>query len=281
MLMLVSLHKCEESGQCGRMRNLSDLPSSASMFLIGIVSRCYYWVFALLMDPLDIYNRFLRKETWPQFEPSVMWFWIVLSLSIVWTAILTFHELRMRTEPHSGNEADLRGDFLEFLRRSMLPAFAAAHNFAVFFAMIEAKKHQDFDEKREAMSSIIVRCSPSMVPLLDAVDKQYASIFSLAELERIFLSAYENYNSAAINLQYMTVRFSPEVEADKTKFELKRDSFVAQNKKMREQIESMGKAGKFKILKTGNNGPFFGSQFSQYHLIAKYQRDAAELGSEQ
>lgn len=57
-------------------------------------------MFALLLDPLDFYNRFKPPE-WPTYDVSVEAFLYVLVGLIVWTSILTFHDLNKRT--HQGH----------------------------------------------------------------------------------------------------------------------------------------------------------------------------------
>lgn len=66
------------------------------LFLRGVLSRSYYWLFALLLDPTDAYNRF-RPADWPRYDVSLEAFFAVLAGLILWTALLTFHDLRVRT----------------------------------------------------------------------------------------------------------------------------------------------------------------------------------------
>lgn len=258
------------------MLEISNLTVSMSMFATGVLSRCYYWGFALLLDPFDFYRR-IRLPGWPSWEFSPMTIICVFIALVGWTALLTYHELRMRVAPYSANEEDLRDEFLEFLRRSMLPAFVSAHNLAVFFAMRGKWSISESAEQRDYASCTIVRCSPSMIPLLTVVEKQYASVFSLVELERIFTAAYLNYNFAARNLQEACSRFEPNGADETRNFEIKRNAYFDWNKKLRTEITQLAKAGKFKIIKPGDgiDGLFSGPQYSQYHLIARHQQQAA------
>lgn len=201
---------------------------------------------------------------------------LVFLAFLLWTAILTYHELRMKTAPHSGNEEDLREEFLKFLRETMLPAFVSAHNFALFFAEIEAKQKSTIDEKSDITNSIIMRCSPSIKPLLEVTNGQAASLFSLVELERIFVFALHSYDVAAANLQKKSATFSPADPESARAYELKKSYYVAANKKMKSKIDELHQRNKFKIIKKGIS--FDSSVYSEYMLMAKYQK-AASIGS--
>lgn len=66
-----------------------------------MASRAYFLLFALLLDPLDIYNDRLRPQGWPEYNVSAGLFWGVLAALVVWTSFLTYHDLRKRVCNHS------------------------------------------------------------------------------------------------------------------------------------------------------------------------------------
>ena len=74
-----------------------SLARSFREFLIGVLRMVYYWGFALVLDPGDVYTRF-APPAWPR-PPAVPdpWPWLILSALIFWCAVLTYHELRTRT----------------------------------------------------------------------------------------------------------------------------------------------------------------------------------------
>ena len=72
---------------------MSALLRSVWLFVFGIVSRVYYWGFALLLDPLDLYGRF-KSPTWPELDVPSSLGWGVLAFLVFWSAALTFHEVR-------------------------------------------------------------------------------------------------------------------------------------------------------------------------------------------
>ena len=77
-----------------------DLAKSILLFGTGILRRFYYWVPALLLDPFDLYERYVRNWL-PSGAPDriVIPMWaglLVLILLIGWAALMTFHELRLK-----------------------------------------------------------------------------------------------------------------------------------------------------------------------------------------
>ena len=76
---------------------MADFLQSLGSFLWGIIKRSYYWLPAFLLDPFDIYNKFLRPflfaESKGEANIPVGWFPYVLSGLILWAAFLTYHEV--------------------------------------------------------------------------------------------------------------------------------------------------------------------------------------------
>lgn len=79
--------------------------TSLREFTGGVWARSYYWAFALVLDPFDIYNRF-KPDGWARYDVSLEAFSFVLFALILWTAFLTYHDLRKRTE-NFNREADM------------------------------------------------------------------------------------------------------------------------------------------------------------------------------
>ena len=80
-----------ESGG-GRVRSMRDLLHALGAFLIGILARFYFWIFALFLDPFDLYSRFKPSNWWDINMPQ----WIgltALGLLLLWSAFLTYFEI--------------------------------------------------------------------------------------------------------------------------------------------------------------------------------------------
>lgn len=78
---------------------MRQLIHSLGLFIRGILRRAYYWGFALLLDPFDIYNRFIKlylPEKWQADMnlPNEWWGFGALIVLLFWSAVLTYHELR-------------------------------------------------------------------------------------------------------------------------------------------------------------------------------------------
>lgn len=69
-------------------------------------ARAYYWLFALLVDPFDLYNQRLRPSEWPLYELGDNVFWTVLAALVLWTALLTYHDLRV-SKPRAALVGDM------------------------------------------------------------------------------------------------------------------------------------------------------------------------------
>jgi hypothetical protein len=78
-------------------------------FVAGIWRRAYYWLPTLLLDPLDLYNNYIKADL-----PSVLrfegrlpgeYFGPLLGVAVAWAGVMTYHELRMQ---HVANEQRLK-----------------------------------------------------------------------------------------------------------------------------------------------------------------------------
>ncbi len=58
-------------------------------FGIGILKRSYFWLFAIFLDPFDVYSRF-KPTMWPVINIPVWLFWAVLGGLFFLTAFLTY-----------------------------------------------------------------------------------------------------------------------------------------------------------------------------------------------
>ena len=77
---------------------MRQLIHSLGLFIGGILRRAYYWGFALLLDPFDIYNRFIKPSLPEKWQadmnlPNEWGFGALIGL-LIWSAVLTYHELR-------------------------------------------------------------------------------------------------------------------------------------------------------------------------------------------
>ena len=78
-----------------------EVGRSAIIFLTGVVRRAYYLLPAFLVDPFNFYENIVKSSlpTEYQFElslPSHL-FPYLLIVGVLWAAVLTYHDLRMRT----------------------------------------------------------------------------------------------------------------------------------------------------------------------------------------
>lgn len=77
---------------------MEEFSKSFADFGKGVLSRWYLWVFALVLDPFDIYNRF-KPDDWPRYGVSLEAFLLVSAALVLWASFLTYHELRLKTRP--------------------------------------------------------------------------------------------------------------------------------------------------------------------------------------
>ena len=83
----------------GRMEILTAL----GQFARGVLRRAYFWLFALLLDPFDLYGRF-KPSGWPAVTVPTWLFWVVLALLVFWSAFMTSFDLWLRNRniaPHA------------------------------------------------------------------------------------------------------------------------------------------------------------------------------------
>ncbi len=86
-------------GGCDRIVGM-ELTKSILLFGVGILKRFYYWVPALLLDPFDLYERYIYNWL-PSDAPEriIIPVWaslLALILLVGWAALRTFHELRLK-----------------------------------------------------------------------------------------------------------------------------------------------------------------------------------------
>ena len=76
---------------------MPDLAISMWQFVVGILRRSYLLIPAFLLDPFDLYERYLYPEFgWDVTMPD-WYFPAALAGLIFWAAMLTFHEQRAKT----------------------------------------------------------------------------------------------------------------------------------------------------------------------------------------
>ena len=77
-----------------------ELLRSTSLLVRGVIKRFYLWAPVVVLDPFDLYDKLIKPllpEGWKFDLPwSPDWAPLVLIALIVWAALLTFHELRLR-----------------------------------------------------------------------------------------------------------------------------------------------------------------------------------------
>lgn len=59
--------------------------------------RFYWWAPAILLDPFDFYERYLRPHVGRDIDMPSEWFPVVLAGGIIWAGFLTYHELWSKT----------------------------------------------------------------------------------------------------------------------------------------------------------------------------------------
>ena len=70
---------------------------SLRLYLSGIARRGYYLLFALLLDPFEVFNHFISPLL-PTKEPltvdiSIAWFWCAFVAIFGWVSFLTYRQL--------------------------------------------------------------------------------------------------------------------------------------------------------------------------------------------
>ena len=71
-----------------------ELATSAWLFLLGMAKRSYWLVPAFLLDPFDLYDRYLVQEFGWEVTIPDFYFPLALGVLLLWAAILTFHAQR-------------------------------------------------------------------------------------------------------------------------------------------------------------------------------------------
>lgn len=92
------------------MEKPPTLLGSAIAFLRGVLRRWYFWAFAILGDPFEVYAKWIRPLLpgwdWLPMEwvvPPMIGF-VALILLLGWAALCTYHELRRETHRLSRSE---------------------------------------------------------------------------------------------------------------------------------------------------------------------------------
>lgn len=75
---------------------------STSFFLKGVLRRWYFWAFAILLDPFEIHNRFLKHSLPFEWQrdielPSQLGLLLLIVL-LLWAGACTYHELRVQAK---------------------------------------------------------------------------------------------------------------------------------------------------------------------------------------
>lgn len=73
-----------------------ELFASALAFFWGVLRRFYYWAPAILLDPFEFYERYLRPHVGRDIDMPSEWFPVALGGGMTWAALLTYHELRSK-----------------------------------------------------------------------------------------------------------------------------------------------------------------------------------------
>ena len=68
---------------------------SCWLFVWGILKRFYIWIYAFILDPLDLYNRYINPKKEPFNMPSE-YFPLVLGVLVFIAGFITFHKLRVK-----------------------------------------------------------------------------------------------------------------------------------------------------------------------------------------
>lgn len=71
---------------------------SIALFLWGILKRFYLWLPAILLDPFDLYNKYIKLRLPPEWQEDIEMpseaFPYVLAGGLIWASVMTYHELR-------------------------------------------------------------------------------------------------------------------------------------------------------------------------------------------
>jgi hypothetical protein len=85
---------------------------SAIEFLWGVLKRFYIWLPTVLLDPFDLYERYLKqylpKEYQFDFKLPTPLFLSVLAICLTAAGILTYHELRTKVVSTAANDGRRR-----------------------------------------------------------------------------------------------------------------------------------------------------------------------------
>lgn len=177
-----------------------NLIISAWLFVQGVGRRSYFWLFALLLDPFDIYNRY-KPTAWPRYEIDPSYFWVVLGLLILWTAILTYHELRMGFVPVATRKPDppdvvlAKSRISDFIANELRAADMAVSEAVRLSAYAFMHAWNDTPAGKLGWSGILssgLRRSEA-IPKLTSMEWMRAS--SLPAIEQAFLGAIVEYRS--------------------------------------------------------------------------------------
>lgn len=79
-----------------------EVARSAGIFLLGVIKRFYFYLPALLLDPFDFYEKYLRawiqREFWPSAPRELAvspWItWSLLGVGLILACVMTYHDLR-------------------------------------------------------------------------------------------------------------------------------------------------------------------------------------------
>lgn len=76
-----------------------ELWKSVLSLVLGVLRRFWYWVPPLLLDPFEVYNKFIQPNApnawgWMKVDLPSGWALFALVVLIFWAAILTHHETR-------------------------------------------------------------------------------------------------------------------------------------------------------------------------------------------
>jgi hypothetical protein len=85
-----------------------SLGRSALEFLSGVLKRFYIWLPSILLDPFDLYDRYLKRYLPERYQfnldlPTPVFF-PVLAVCLTSAAILTYHELRIKVLSEGADE---------------------------------------------------------------------------------------------------------------------------------------------------------------------------------
>jgi hypothetical protein len=76
---------------------MAALLGSAWAFLWGVLRRFYWWLPAIILDPLDYNERYIEPALGRNVDLPAFVFPLVFGLGITWAAILAYHEQRVKT----------------------------------------------------------------------------------------------------------------------------------------------------------------------------------------